>query len=65
MALKYPDRIESNNPQAYGIVKATEVSGARNAAEYGGLIKNISDFSLSSNSLSINDFPLVLNVYKI
>ena len=37
MALKYPDRIESNNPQAYGIVKATEVSGAKNAAEYGGL----------------------------
>ena len=34
MALKYPDRIESNNPQAYGIVKATEVSGAKNAAEY-------------------------------
>lgn len=27
MALKYPDRLESNNPAAYGIVKATEVSG--------------------------------------
>lgn len=27
MALKYPDRLESNNPSAYGIVKATEVTG--------------------------------------
>lgn len=48
MALKYPDRIESNNPQAYGIVKATEVSGAKNAAEYGGLL-DIPDNILSAN----------------
>lgn len=48
MALKYPDRIESNNPQAYGIVKATEVSGARNAAEYGGLL-DIPDNILSAS----------------
>lgn len=27
MALKYADRLESNNPKAYGIVKGTEVSG--------------------------------------
>ena len=37
MALKYPDRIESNNPQAYGIVKDNEVSGDKNALDYGGL----------------------------
>lgn len=48
MALKYPDRIESNNPQAYGIVKATEVSGAKNAAEYGGLL-SIPDKILSAS----------------
>ena len=48
MALKYPDRIESNNPQAYGIVKATEISGAKNAAEYGGLL-DIPDNILSAN----------------
>lgn len=48
MALKYPDRIESNNPQAYGIVKATEVSGAKNAAEYGGLL-DIPDNILSAS----------------
>lgn len=29
MALRQADRLESNNPKAYGIVKATEVSGFR------------------------------------
>lgn len=32
MALKYPDRLESNNPGAYGIVKATEVAGHKTVA---------------------------------
>lgn len=27
MALKQADRLESNNPQAYGVVRATEISG--------------------------------------
>lgn len=27
MALKFPDRLESNNPAAYGVVKANQVSG--------------------------------------
>ena len=32
MALKYPDILQSNNPNAYGIVPATEVSGHKQVA---------------------------------
>lgn len=32
MALKYPDILQSNNPAAYGIVPATEVSGHKQVA---------------------------------
>lgn len=46
MALKYPDRLESNNPSAYGIVRATEVTGHRT-------VQNIEDlYSLSDAILS-------------
>ena len=33
MALKYPDRLESNNPVAYGIVKAIEVAGHKTVSD--------------------------------
>lgn len=39
MAIKYPDRIESNNPQAYGIVKATEIAGQRQVKQLSDLYK--------------------------
>lgn len=32
MALRYPDRLESNNPSAYGIVPASQISGHRTVA---------------------------------
>ena len=32
MALNYPDKLKSNNPQAYGIVDSVEVSGHRSVA---------------------------------
>lgn len=46
MALKYPDRLESQNPQAYGIVKASEVVGHKH-------VLNIVDlFSIPDGILS-------------
>ena len=37
MALKYPDILQSNNPGAYGIVPATEVSGHKQVANFTAL----------------------------
>lgn len=51
MALKYPDRLESNNPSAYGIVKAIEVSGYKTVNTKQDLL-SIADAILSDNSTS-------------
>ena len=51
MALKYPDRLESNNPSAYGIVKAVEVSGYKTVNTKQDLL-SIADAILSDNSTS-------------
>ena len=51
MALKYPDRLESNNPSAYGIVKAVEVSGYKNVNTKQDLL-SIADAILSDNGTS-------------
>lgn len=48
MAIKYPDRIESNNPQAYGIIKATEIAGQRQVKQLSDLYK-LSDAILSES----------------
>lgn len=37
MALKFPDRLESNNPSAYGIVKAIEVAGHKTVSSLSAL----------------------------
>ena len=46
MALKFSDRVESNNPSAYGIVKAIEVSGHKTVSSLSALL-NIPDCILS------------------
>lgn len=51
MALKYPDRLESNNPSAYGIVKAVEVSGYKTVNTKQDLL-SIADAILSDNITS-------------
>lgn len=37
MAIKFPDRLESNNPKSYGIVKAEEISGHKTVKELNDL----------------------------
>ena len=51
MALKFSDRLESNNPSAYGIVKAIEVAGHKTVSSLSALC-NIPDciLSLSGNN---------------
>ena len=46
MALKFPDRLESNNPSAYGIVKAVEVAGHKTVSSLSALC-NVPDCILS------------------
>lgn len=54
MALKYPDRLESNNPQAYGIVKAIEVAGHKTVNTKQDLL-SISDSILSDSKTNSNN----------
>lgn len=54
MALKYPDRLESNNPQAYGIVKAIEVAGHKTVNTKQDLLF-ISDSILSDSKINSNN----------
>ena len=54
MALKYPDRLESNNPQAYGIVKAIEVTGHKTVNTKQDLL-SISDSILSDSKINSNN----------
>ena len=46
MALKFADRLESNNPSAYGIVKAIEVAGHKTVSSLSALC-NVPDCILS------------------
>lgn len=54
MALKYPDRLESNNPAAYGIVKAVEVAGHKTVATVADLY-TLADPILSDSKSNTND----------
>lgn len=54
MALKYPDRLESNNPAAYGIIRATEAAGHKTVQTLNDLY-NISDAILSDSKSNVND----------
>ena len=54
MALKQADRIESNNPSAYGVVKAIEVSGHKSVKTINDLYK-IADCILSDSKFNHND----------
>lgn len=54
MALKFPDILQSQNPSAYGIVKAVEVSGFKQVANLDNLY-NISDAILSESGNNTND----------
>lgn len=48
MALKFPDKLQSNNPSAYGIVNALEVSGHKTVSSLSALC-NIPDCILSAS----------------
>lgn len=54
MALKFPDILQSQNPSAYGIVKAVEVSGFKQVANLSNLY-TISDAILSESGNNAND----------
>ena len=53
MALRYPDRLESNNPAAYGIVKAIEIAGHRTVQTLSDLY-TIADAILSDSGNNAN-----------
>jgi len=53
MALKQADRLESNNPKAYGVVKATEVSGHKSVRNLDELY-SIADCILSDSKINAN-----------
>lgn len=48
MALKFPDRLESNNPNAYGIAKSNQISGHKSVSAVTNLY-TISDAILSDS----------------
>lgn len=52
-ALKYPARLESNNPAAYGIVKANEISGHKTTNI--AFLTSIPDAILSESGNNTND----------
>ena len=54
MALKYPDRLESNNPSSYGIVKSIEVSGHKTVNTKQDLL-NLADAILSDSKTNSNN----------
>ena len=54
MSLFYPDRLQSNNPNAYGIVRATEISGHRTVQSINDLYL-ISDAILSDSGNNTNN----------
>lgn len=54
MALKYPDILESNNPNAYGIVRANQVMGHKTVPTLNDLYQ-IKDFILSDSGNNTNN----------
>ena len=54
MALKFPDRLESNNPAAYGVVKADQVSGHKTVKTVQELY-SLSDAILSASGNNTNN----------
>ena len=54
MALKYPDRLESNNPSSYGIVKSIEVAGHKTVNTKQDLL-NLADAILSDSKTNSNN----------
>lgn len=64
MALKYPDRLESNNPKAYGIAKAIEITGHRTVKDLASLY-TIADCILSDSKSNLNNDALGQEWYVI
>ena len=64
MALKQADRLESNNPKAYGIVRAIEVSGHRTVSSLENLY-TIADCILSDSKKNTNNDALGQSWYVI
>lgn len=54
MALKQADRLESNNPKAYGVVRATEISGHKYVSNLDDLYA-IPDCILSDSKINTDD----------
>ena len=64
MALNFADRLVSNNPSAYGIVRAIEVSGHKTVSSLSALYK-IPDCILSDSGNNINNDSLGQTWYVV
>lgn len=64
MALKYPDRLESNNPAAYGIIKAIEVAGHKTVQSIEDLY-SLADAILSDSGTNANNDAIGQKWYVI
>lgn len=64
MALRYPDRLESNNPAAYGIVKAIEIAGHRTVRTLSDLY-TIADAILSDSGNNANNDAIGQSWYVV
>lgn len=64
MALKQADRVESNNPSAYGIVRAVEVTGHRSVKDLAALYL-IPDCILSDSKINNEDDAIGQEWYVI
>ena len=64
MALRQADRLESNNPKAYGVVKATEVSGHKSVRNLDDLY-TIADCILSDSKSNENSDAIGQTWYVI
>lgn len=64
MALKQADRLESNNPKAYGVVRAIEVSGHKTVSSLENLY-TIADCILSDSKKNTNNDALGQSWYVV
>lgn len=64
MALKYPDRLESNNPSSYGIVRGIQVSGHKTVKSLSDLY-NIPDAILSDSGNNTGNDAIGQNWYVV
>ena len=64
MALKYPDRLESNNPNAFGIAKAVEISGHKTVKNLDSLY-SIADCILSDSKSNLDNDAIGQEWYVI